>query len=90
MKFSIKSYSEVSQQEVLSFLETARDFFHFIKTVDNNEKQKTMVGVWMLEDSIQKTETVTCGPFQIYCYDNLSFPDKNSKIHSFKKLKKSL
>ena len=42
----------------------------------------------MLEDPIQKTETSTCGPFQIYCYNNLLFPDKNSKLNSYKKLKK--
>ena len=42
----------------------------------------------MLEDPTQKTETSTCGPFTIYFYDNLFFPDENSKLHSYKKLTK--
>ena len=40
----------------------------------------------MLEDPIQKPTTVTCGPFQLYFYENLFFPDKNSKLHSYGKL----
>ena len=40
----------------------------------------------MLEDSIQKPATVTCGSFQLYSYENLFFPDKNKKLHSYKKL----
>ena len=44
----------------------------------------------MLEYPIQKTETSTCGPFQIYFYDNLFFPDENSKLNSFKKLTKEM
>ena len=40
----------------------------------------------MLEDSIQKPATVTCGPSQLYSYENLFFPDKNKKLHIYKKL----
>ena len=40
----------------------------------------------MPEDPIQKPTTVTCGSFQLYFYENLSFPDENSKLHSYKKL----
>ena len=64
------------------------DFFHFIKSLCQNGKPRATVGVWLLEDPIQKIETVTCGPSQIYFYNNLFLPDKNSKIQSFKKLTK--
>ena len=34
----------------------------------------------MLEDPIQMSKTVTCGPFQIYFYENLFFPTKTVKL----------
>ena len=40
----------------------------------------------MLEGPMQKPTTVTCRPFQLYFYSNFSFPDENSKLHSYKKL----
>ena len=39
----------------------------------------------MVEDPIQSLDTVTCGIFQIYFYDNLFNPDVNSKIQNNKK-----
>ena len=43
----------------------------------------------MVEDRIQDLDYATCGIFQIYLYDNLFNPEKNSKIQSETKLKKS-
>ena len=40
----------------------------------------------MLEDPIQIETTITCGPFQLYFYGKLFFPDENSKLQSYKKL----
>ena len=40
----------------------------------------------MLEDPTQMDTTITCGPFQIYFYKNLFFPDKNRKLQNYKKL----
>ena len=40
----------------------------------------------MLKDPIQEPKTVTCSPFQLYFYENLFFPDENSKLHDHKKL----
>ena len=34
------------------------------------------------------TETVTCGLFQLYFYENLFSPDQNSKIQNNKRLTK--
>ena len=42
----------------------------------------------MVEDRIQDLDTVTCGIFQIYFYDNLFNPDKHSKIQNKTKLNK--
>ena len=38
----------------------------------------------MLEDAIQLSHTITCGPYQIYFYKNLFFSDKDSKLHNYK------
>ena len=42
----------------------------------------------MLEDRIQDLDTVSCGIFQIYFYDNLFNSDQNSKIQNKKSLNK--
>lgn len=68
--------------------ETAIDFFHFVESFSEHEKQKTNVSVWVLEHPIQKFEISTCGVFRIYFYENLLFRDENSKLHSHKKLTK--
>ena len=44
----------------------------------------------MLEDPMQKTETVTCSIFQLYFYENLFNPDANSKIQNNKRLTKKI
>ena len=43
----------------------------------------------MVEDSVQDLDSATCGIFQIYSYENLFNPDKNSSIQGETKLKKS-
>ena len=43
----------------------------------------------MVEDSVQDLDSATCGIFQIYFYENLFNPDKNSSIQGETKLKKS-
>ena len=62
----------------MSFSEIARDFFHLLESLGKNENVKKLVNVWLLEDPIQKTETLTCGPFQLYFYQNLFFPIKTA------------
>ena len=42
----------------------------------------------MVVDRIQDLDTVYCGIFQIYFYDNLFNPDQNNKIQNRKKLNK--
>ena len=43
----------------------------------------------MLEDRVQDLNSVTCGIFQIYFYDNLLNPDEISEIWNKKRLNKS-
>ena len=43
----------------------------------------------MVEDRIQDLDSAICGIFQLYFYENLFNPDKNSKIQNETKLKKS-
>ena len=42
----------------------------------------------MIEDRIQDLDTLSCGIFQIYFYDNLFNSDQNSKIQNKKSLNK--
>ena len=41
-----------------------------------------------MEDRMQDLDSVTCGIFQIYFYDNLFNPDKDSEIQNKTKLNK--
>ena len=42
----------------------------------------------MVEDRTQDLNSVTCGVFQIYFYDNLFNPNEKSKIQNQKRLNK--
>ena len=42
----------------------------------------------MVEDIVQDLDSVTCGVFQIYFFENLFNPDENSKIQDKKRLNK--
>ena len=44
----------------------------------------------MVEDRLQDLDSATCGIFQIYFYENMFNPDKNSRIQNDKKFKKAL
>ena len=43
----------------------------------------------MVEDRVQDLNSVTCGIFQIYFYNNLFNPDENSKIQDKARLNKN-
>ena len=43
----------------------------------------------MVENRIQDLDSATCGIFQLFFYENLFNPDKNSKIQNETKLKKT-
>ena len=60
--------------------------FHFIQAFGNKLKLRDFVNILMLEDRVQDLNSVTCGIFEIYFYDNLFKSEKNSKIKDEKRL----
>ena len=90
LKFSMGGYDRLTEKEIHELSETAQDFFHLIHNFGRNEKITNFVNVWMLEDAIQLSHTITCGPYQIYFYKNLFFSDKDSKLHNYKKYLQTL
>ena len=89
LKFSMNAYEKLAENKIKKLSESAQDFFHLIHNLGKNKQLTNFVKVWVFESPIQMPKTVTCGPFQIYFYENLFFPDKNSKVHSYKKLTNS-
>ena len=87
VNYSANTYKKLLDQDKLSLLETVNDFFHFIESFSRYEKQNT-ISMWVLEDPIQNLTTDTCGIFQICFYENLFFPDNDSKLHEHKNRQK--
>ena len=79
-------HSSKKEFDVLS--DTASNFFHFIQAFGSKFKLHDFVNTWMVEDRVQDFNSVTCGIFQIYFYNNLFNPDENSKIQNKKRLNK--
>ena len=89
IKFNLGACKVLTKKEVDSLSDTARNFFYFIQAFGLKLKLRSFVDIWMVEDRVQYLDSTTCGIFQIYFYDNLFNPDKNSKIQSETKFKKS-
>ena len=89
IKFNLGACKDLTKKEVDSLSDTARNFFYFIQAFGLKLKLRSFVDIWMVEDRVQYLDSTTCGIFQIYFYDNLFNPDKNSKIQSETKFKKS-
>ena len=86
MKFSMHCYKKLTNNVMLSLSETTRYFFYLLESFDKNENIEMFVNVWLLEDPIQKTDTSTCGLFQLYFYEKVFSSDQNSKLHPCIKL----
>ena len=89
MKFNLGACKQLSKKEIYSLSDTTREFFYFVQAFGIKLKLRSFVNIWMVEDRIQDLDSATCGIFQLYFYDNLFNPDKNSKIQNETKLKKS-
>ena len=90
IKFNLGACKELSKKEIDSLNDTARDFFYFIQAFGIKLKLRSFVNIWVVEDTIQDLDSATSGIFQLYFYENLFNPDKNSKIQNESKLKKAI
>ena len=59
-------------------------FLNFVQSFGNKLKLRDVVKIGMVEDRVQDLDSVSCGIFQMYFYDNLFNPDQNSKIQNKK------
>ena len=89
IKFNLGACKQLSREEIDSLSDTARDFFYFVQAFGIKLKPRSFVNIWMVEDRIQDLDSATCGIFQLYFYETLFNPDKNSKIQTEPKLKKT-
>ena len=86
LKFSMNSYKNLAKNKTKKLSETAQDLFHMIHNLGKNENITNFVNVWMLEDPIQKSTTVTYWSFQLYFYKNLFFPPTKTANYAVKKI----
>ena len=89
IKFNLGACKQLSNKEIDSLSDTARDFFNFVQAFGIKLKLRSSVNIWMVEDRIQDLESAKCGIFHLCFYENLFNPDKNSKIQNETKFKKS-
>ena len=85
IKFNMSAYKRLLKKEIDSLSETAQNFFHFINAFGKKLNLKSFANVWMVEDRLRDLDSPTYGIFQIYFYENLLNPDKNSSIQNDKK-----
>ena len=88
IRFNLNACKNLSKEELDACSGLASNFFHFIQAFGNKLKLHDFVNIWMVEDRVQNLNSVTCGIFQIYFYDNLFNPDENSKIQNKKRFNK--
>ena len=88
IRFNLNACKNLSKRELDALSNTTTNFFHFIQAFGNKLKLHDFVNIWMVEDRVQNLNSVTCGIFQLYFYDNLFNPDENSNIQNKMKLNK--
>ena len=80
VRFNLGACKNLSEEEINSLSDTARNFVCFAQAFGIKLKLRNFVNIWMVEDRLQDLDSSTCSIFQLYFYDNLFNPDKNSKI----------
>ena len=78
IKFSLNACKSLTKKELDTLSNTATNFFHFIQALGNKLKLRDFVNIWVVEDRVQ----------DLYFYDNLFNPNKNSEIQDKKRLNK--
>ena len=88
IRFKLNACQSSSTEKLDVLSDTAGNFFHFVQAFGNKLKLRNFVNIWMVEDSVQNLDSVACGIFQLYFYNNLFNPNKNSKIQDKSRLNK--
>ena len=88
IRFDLNACKNLSKREHDALSNTATNFFNFIQAFGNKLKLRDFVNICVVEDRVQDLNSVTCGIFQLYFYDNLFNPDENSKIQNKTRLNK--
>ena len=88
IKFDLAAWKQLSEDEIISLSDTARNFFYFIQTFGSKLKLRSFLNIWMVEDRLQDLNSSTCGIFQIFFYQNLFNPSEKSKIQGETRLTK--
>ena len=78
IRFNLSAYKNLSKRVLDALRDTANDFFRFLLAFGNKVKLRNFENIWMVEDRVQDLNSVTCGIFQLYFYDNLFNPNENS------------
>ena len=82
IRFNLNACKNLSAEEINALSDTARTFFRFVQAFGNKLKLRSFVNKWMAEDKIQDLNSVTCGIFQLYFYDNLFNRTKTAKYRT--------
>ena len=53
IKFNLGACKQLSEDEILSLSNTARDFFYFVQAFGNKHKLRSFLNIWMVEDRLQ-------------------------------------
>ena len=88
IRFNLNNYKNLSVDELDVLSDTATNFFRFAPAFGNKLKLRNFVNIWVVEDRIQNPNSVTCGIFQLYFYDNLFNPKKYRKVQDKARLNK--
>ena len=90
IQFNLNASENLSKTELDSLSDTSVNFFHFIQAFGNKLKLRNFVNIWMVEDRVQDLNSITCGIFQLYFYNNSFNPDENRKIKNNNRLNKKI
>ena len=82
----MNEYEKIKNANRLST--TTQDLLHLMNGFGKKHNLKNVVTVHFVDDQLQKTETDTCGIFQLYFYVYLFNPVEYSQIISDKTLMK--
>ena len=88
LKFSIKAFNRLTNEEIKRLSETVQDFFHFIKSFGKLNNLQNYVELWLLKDAIQKQKLQHAVLFRFTFTITLSYQAKKVKYTHIKNWQK--